>query len=221
MIYAQKIDCNEQGIRAEIVTPWGQGVLSSPMLGAFNGFNLLVTLTVLNILEMPFAESLSLINQVTGAPGRMQVIRKVDQPTVVIDFAHTPDALQQVLSTLKQQSFQRVWCVFGCGGDRDPGKRAPMGSIAEQFADEVVLTSDNPRSEAPQAIMQDILQGVKNSTVITVIEARADAINYALTQATARDVILIAGKGHETYQEIQGQRYSFSDTEVVEAQFGS
>jgi UDP-N-acetylmuramoyl-L-alanyl-D-glutamate--2,6-diaminopimelate ligase len=216
MLYAEQIECTPQGVRARIVTPWGTGQLASSMLGEFNIFNLMVTLTVLNILEVPFTKSLALVNALTGVPGRMQTIRQPDKPTVVIDFAHTPDALEKALHTLKAQTSQRLWCVFGCGGDRDPGKRAPMGRIAEELADVVILTADNPRSEANEAIIQDILQGISNRSAVTIIDDRAKAIAYAIEHADVDDVILIAGKGHETYQEIQGKRYPFSDYRVVQ-----
>ncbi|MBA4152610.1 MAG: UDP-N-acetylmuramoyl-L-alanyl-D-glutamate--2,6-diaminopimelate ligase, partial [Acinetobacter sp.] len=133
----------------------------------------------------------------------------------VIDYAHTPDALQQALQAAREHTRGRLWCVFGCGGGRDTGKRPEMGRIADELADVVVVTTDNPREEAPELILQHVVSGMKQHSELHVIADRAQAINWALAQAQEDDLVLIAGKGHETYQEIQGVRYPFSDIEQV------
>jgi UDP-N-acetylmuramoyl-L-alanyl-D-glutamate--2,6-diaminopimelate ligase len=144
----------------------------------------------------------------------MEKLTQPQQPMAIIDYAHTPDALQKVLVAVRQHCAGKLWCVFGCGGDRDRGKRAVMGQIAQQFADAVVLTDDNPRHEASEAIITDISVGCPNPTAI--IPQREQAILYALAAAKAEDAVVIAGKGHEDYQEVGGQRFPFSDKAVVE-----
>jgi UDP-N-acetylmuramyl-tripeptide synthetase len=135
-------------------------------------------------------------------------------PLVVIDYAHTPDALEQVLKSLRAQTKGQLVCVFGCGGDRDSGKRPLMGKVSSELADQVIVTSDNPRSESPKAIIQAVMGGVKQNAIS--IENRADAISHAIKNAHAGDVILLAGKGHENYQEIAGVKYPFSDVELAQ-----
>ncbi|HBZ07452.1 MAG TPA: UDP-N-acetylmuramoyl-L-alanyl-D-glutamate--2,6-diaminopimelate ligase, partial [Massilia sp.] len=158
------------------------------------------------------------VEALAPAPGRMQQIGGQDAPMVVIDYAHTPDALEKTLGALRQVATERggaVWCVFGCGGDRDPGKRPQMGAIA-QMADQVIVTSDNPRSEEPGAIIAQILAGMDQdhpSAKHQAIEDRAAAILWAVKHAGKQDVILLAGKGHEPYQEIKGKKMPFSDAD--------
>jgi MurE/MurF fusion protein len=158
--------------------------------------------------------------RLTPVPGRMQRVVNDDRGLqVIIDYAHTPDALEKVLLALQpfaRERRGRLWCVFGCGGNRDASKRPLMGAIAERLADRVVLTSDNPRDEAPAYILSQILTGVIGHDDVRVIEDRRAAIEHAVASAGEHDVILIAGKGHETYQEIAGQNQTFSD--LVEAQ---
>jgi UDP-N-acetylmuramoyl-L-alanyl-D-glutamate--2,6-diaminopimelate ligase len=147
----------------------------------------------------------------------MQVVGGQNEPLLVIDYAHTPDALEKALGVLRETAAARggeLICVFGCGGDRDPGKRAPMGAVAETLADHTLVTSDNPRSEDPQAIIEAILQGMNQASVEP---DRAKAIVSAVRQAGQRDVILVAGKGHEPYQDIAGVKYPFSDIEAAKS----
>jgi len=151
-------------------------------------------------------------------PGRMQMQGGAAEPLVIVDYAHTPDALEQALSALRETAQARggrLLCVFGCGGDRDAGKRPLMGEVASRLADAAIVTSDNPRSEDPGAIIAAVLQGAGSNTV--AIEDRAAAISQAVGEAAARDVVLIAGKGHETYQEIAGRRLPFSDVRQAAA----
>jgi UDP-N-acetylmuramoyl-L-alanyl-D-glutamate--2,6-diaminopimelate ligase len=138
-------------------------------------------------------------------------------PVVVVDFAHTPDALRQALEALQSHLHGRLTCVFGCGGDRDRGKRSLMAAIAESLSDRVILTNDNPRSEAPEVIFADMLSGMQSPGNAVVVADRSDAIRLAIRESRHGDIVLVAGKGHETYQELQGKRLPFSDVAAVQA----
>jgi len=201
------------GLRLDIQTPWGRGRLDSRLLGEFNAYNLLACLAVLLASEVPLDAALTTLAEVRTVPGRMQRLGGGDRPTVVVDYAHTPDALDKTLATLRPLTRGRLHCVFGCGGGRDKGKRALMGEVAARRADTVIVTSDNPRHEDPAAIVADILTGMPAGQ--TVCLDRAEAIQAAIAQAGPDDVILIAGKGHETYQEIGNARLPFADAEVA------
>jgi UDP-N-acetylmuramoyl-L-alanyl-D-glutamate--2,6-diaminopimelate ligase len=212
-VYAQIRHSDAQGSWLSINSPWGRGQLQSPLLGKFNVSNVLATLTVLLNLGFPFLPTLTQLNSLRPVPGRMERFGHTPQPTVIVDYAHTPDALQQTLSALREHCQGQLWCVFGCGGNRDRGKRPLMGEVAQRYADKVILTDDNPRHEDSQAIINDILPGCPTPTAI--IADRTQAIGYALHHATPADVILIAGKGHENYQQIGDQRLPFSDRTLV------
>jgi len=187
------------------------------LLGQFNIENVMCALGVMVANQFRFSEVVAVLPNLTSVKGRMQKV--ASQPTVIVDFAHTPDALQQVLQALKahlptsQQG--NIWVVFGCGGDRDQGKRPLMAEVSERLADTVVLTSDNPRYESPQDIIRDTLVGFKQPDLVKVIEDRKLAIEFALSRASQNDVVLVAGKGHENYQEIRGLKQPFSDEQVV------
>jgi UDP-N-acetylmuramoyl-L-alanyl-D-glutamate--2,6-diaminopimelate ligase len=172
----------------------------------------LVVLGCLLSLGVSLAEGAKALTECKPAPGRMEVVKTdaPNKPTVVVDYAHTPDALAKALSAAREHCEGALWCVFGCGGDRDSGKRPVMGAIAERLADQIIVTDDNPRSEDPQAITRDILQGIK-SREVRVIHDRSAAIATALKEAQALDLVLIAGKGHEDYQIYGETRRSFSD----------
>jgi UDP-N-acetylmuramoyl-L-alanyl-D-glutamate--2,6-diaminopimelate ligase len=150
----------------------------------------------------------------------MEVLRTEGHPTVLIDYAHTPDALEKALQATREHCKGELWCVFGCGGDRDKGKRRQMGEIASRIADHVVITDDNPRSEPSMAIASDIVKGVVTGSDVEIETDRRKAIFKVLTSASISDVVLIAGKGHEQYQQIMDQRLAFSDHKVVEEFFG-
>ena len=154
------------------------------------------------------------MSQLTAPPGRMQRVA-TDGPAVFIDYAHTPDALESALNALRPHCRGKLWCVFGCGGDRDVGKRPQMGVAAERKADRVVITSDNPRSEDPAAIIASIGAGLARPDAVEIIEDRAAAIAWAIDQAADNDVVLVAGKGHENYQEADGERIAFSDLAIA------
>ena len=204
------------GCEVSVKCDWGEAHFITSLLGEFNVSNLLAALAVLLWRGIGFEEALARLSTVRPLSGRMEVVARQDAlPIVVIDYAHTPDALEKVLNAIKKFSNKRLWCVFGCGGDRDQGKRSLMGSIAERCADSVIVTDDNPRFEAPKAIVNDILSGMQHPSRAQVIHSREQAIQYALRHAEADDVVLIAGKGHEDYQEVNGQRDFFSDHAVV------
>ena len=202
-------------LELDIRSPWGRGVLRSQLNGRFNAYNLLASLSVLCLLDVPFEQALERLALLDSVPGRLEYFGHGHSPQVFVDYAHTPDALKQVLLGLRQQESGKLICVFGCGGERDQGKRAEMGRIAERYADELIVTSDNPRSEAPQAIVDDIMAGMLAPAAVTVQLDRAAAIRSAILAADRTDIVLIAGKGHETYQEIAGQRLPFSDRQWV------
>lgn len=184
------------------------------LAGAFNVSNLLAVLGALLAKGVALPEALAVAKTLTPPPGRMQLIGGHDEPLVVVDYAHTPDALAKVLEAARPAALSRggeLVCVFGCGGDRDAGKRPQMGAVASRLADRVLVTSDNPRSEEPERIVADILEGTGSATRAVI--DRAEAIRAAIVEADARDVIVLAGKGHEPYQEIRGARHPFSDVE--------
>lgn len=206
-------------IRARIATPWGEGELTSPLPGAFNLANLLAVIGAACAQGFALGPVLAAIPGLRGAPGRMQRIAGRRRPRVVVDYAHTPDALAQVLAALRAATSGRLWCVFGCGGDRDRGKRPLMGAVAAAAADRLVLTSDNPRGEDPDAILAAIAAGIPAARRdrAAVIADRRAAIGHAIARAEAADTVLIAGKGHERWQEIAGVRWPFDDAEVARA----
>ncbi len=216
LVYTPSFSFSEKSIEATVVTPWGEGLLSSPLLGKFNLSNLLVVLTNLCLMGVAFTDALSVIPLLDSLPGRMQVISDEGKPTVVIDYSHTPDSLLHALQSLREHCTGKLWCVFGCGGDRDKTKRPIMGKIAEQHADYVIITDDNPRHENPKSIVADILLGLAIDSAVVIEHNRRLAILHALTSANAGDIVLIAGKGHERYQQIGDEKIPFSD--AVEAQ---
>jgi UDP-N-acetylmuramoyl-L-alanyl-D-glutamate--2,6-diaminopimelate ligase len=205
------------GAEFHVDGPFGALVARTRMVGHFNVSNLLAVLGALLAKGVAPRAAILAIESLTPAPGRMQQVGGQDAPMVVVDYAHTPDALEKTLAALRQVAQERggeLWCVFGCGGDRDPGKRPQMGRIA-QAADHVVVTSDNPRSEEPRAIIDGIMAGLDPSLPahVQAIEDRATAILSSVKNAGKQDVILLAGKGHEPYQEIRGRKMPFSDTD--------
>jgi UDP-N-acetylmuramoyl-L-alanyl-D-glutamate--2,6-diaminopimelate ligase len=188
--------------------------LSPNLVGQFNVSNLLAVIGTLMASGFSLEEAATVAEDLTPPVGRMQTLGGIGDPLVVVDYAHSPDALEQVLTAIRgtvKARGGRLTCVFGCGGDRDPGKRPLMGEVASRLADKVVLTSDNPRGEDPSAILRDIAAGA--GADVETIPDRADAIRSAILAAAPDDVIVIAGKGHEPYQEINGVRHPFSDVD--------
>ena len=192
--------------------------LDTSLIGHYNVSNLLGVLGAMRSLGVPLDEAVAACRALQPVPGRMQCVAQPGQPLVVVDYAHTPDALEQALGALRPLATQRggvLWCVFGCGGDRDPAKRPLMGAAVARGADRVVLTSDNPRREDPLVILQQIAPGLAGHGHVVQQVDRAQAIAYAVAGAQPGDVVLIAGKGHEAYQEIDGRRLPFSDLDQV------
>jgi UDP-N-acetylmuramoyl-L-alanyl-D-glutamate--2,6-diaminopimelate ligase len=210
-----------RGVSFAVDTPWGRGRVASTVLGRHNASNLLATLAVLLASGVSLRKALAALARVDSVPGRMQRVGGGAQPLVVVDYAHTPDALEQALLTLREVldggsraagRGSRLTCVFGCGGERDRGKRPQMGRIAARLADRLVVTSDNPRGEDPRRIVGDILDGIGGAKdELTVIPDRGSAVRYAVGSARRGDIVLLAGKGHEGYQLVNGVRHPFSD----------
>lgn len=217
-VWGENLALTAIGLRLHIHSSWGDGALQAGLLGRFNASNLLATLATLLALNIPFAEALARLARTETVPGRMERLGgKPGQPLAVIDYAHTPHALEQVLCALREHGGKtsRLWCVFGCGGDRDPGKRPLMGSAAERLADRVIVTDDNPRTEQADRIVEDILAGMRHPRAATIIRDRRTAILGTLAEAEAGDIVLIAGKGDENYQIIGVERLPFSDRAVA------
>jgi len=214
-LYCSEAHFDDHGVRARLVTPRGEGVLRSNLLGRFNLSNLLAVVGALLGLDYALDEILKALPQLQGPAGRMQRLGGGDKPLVVVDYAHTPDALEKVLEAMRPHVEGRLVCLFGCGGDRDRGKRPLMAAVAERLADAVWVTDDNPRTEEPAQIVADIRAGFAVPEQVQFIHGRGDAIARLIAQAEAADVVVLAGKGHEDYQEIMGVRQPFSD--LIEA----
>jgi UDP-N-acetylmuramoyl-L-alanyl-D-glutamate--2,6-diaminopimelate ligase len=215
-IRASDIETDSTGLRFALHTPWGGAVVQSRLLGRFNVSNLLAVATTLGALGFNFASIVSALAVLDPVPGRMSRLGGGALPLVVVDYAHTPDALEQTLGSLRAHCAGVLACVFGCGGERDAGKRPQMAEIAERLADKVFVTDDNPRSEDGDRIVADIMKGFIEPDAIVVERDRAAAIHRSIAEAARDDIVLIAGKGHETYQEINGQRFNFDDLLVAD-----
>jgi len=221
-VYALSLQLTPRGYRARVHTPFGVGDITGCLLGRFNFSNVLAVLATLIATESvrpDFSLNVLLerISHLQPVPGRMQIVGETSDITAVVDYAHTPDALKVSLQALREHFSGRLWCVFGCGGNRDQGKRPLMAEVAEQFADALIVTDDNPRTERADAIVRQIVLGVANAEKLTVERDRAKAIALAISRAAAGDVVLIAGKGHENYQDINGQKIPFSDVAQARA----
>jgi UDP-N-acetylmuramoyl-L-alanyl-D-glutamate--2,6-diaminopimelate ligase len=218
-VLGDKLRLSQAGLHLAVRTDWGNAEIDAPLLGRFNAANLLAVLTTLLVSGVKLDDACQALTHVTPPPGRMQTFGGDAHPLVVVDYAHTPDALEKVLATLREiVSGGRLICVFGCGGNRDKGKRPLMGQAAAEGADEVWITSDNPRNEDPRHIIDDIsagTSGAKANIQVRIEPDRARAIFEAIGGAHHGDVVLIAGKGHEDYQEAAGERLPFSDVAVA------
>ncbi|MNZ87114.1 UDP-N-acetylmuramoyl-L-alanyl-D-glutamate--2,6-diaminopimelate ligase [compost metagenome] len=214
-LQAKDISLGREGLQFTVIEDDAHShVLQTRLVGQYNVTNLLGVLAALRALGLSLNQAVAACDQLEPVPGRMEQIVQPGQPLVAIDYAHTPDALEQALKALRPAARQRggrLWCVFGCGGNRDASKRPLMGEMAQRHADCVVVTSDNPRNEDPDAIMAQILGGMSPSKVLHSEVDRAAAIAQALAEAGPKDVVLIAGKGHEEYQESGGVKRPFSD----------
>ncbi len=215
-IAASEIVTSTQGISFHLRTPWGSRRLESQLLGRFNVSNLVMVAACLGALGEPFERLVAALESLQPVHGRMSRLGGIDGlPLLVVDYAHTPDALEQALTALRAHCPGRLICVFGCGGERDAGKRPLMGAIAARLADVAIVTDDNPRGEDGDAIVAQIVAGMTDSPAMAIERDRAAAIACALAMARAGDVILIAGKGHETYQEDRQGKRPFDDLAVA------
>lgn len=212
---------SEQGQQAMIATPEGEKMLSLGLMGRFNLDNVLLAMAVLYGLGESLDDLFSAASSLTPVPGRMERYGGDGTPTVVVDYAHTPDALHSALQALRAHlgDAGKLWCVFGCGGERDTGKRAEMAKAAEALADHIIVTDDNPRHESAEQIRQQILSGFSDTANPIEIGDRREAVATAIKQAALQDVVLIAGKGHEAYQDIQGVRHAYADSEEIQRAF--
>ena len=206
------------GVSFHLESEWGKGLVTAPVLGAFNISNLLAVMGALLATGFSFDEAVHAASALEPVPGRLERLGGGEQPLVVVDYAHTPDALEKALEALRPlvHAGGRLICVFGCGGDRDAGKRSIMGATAARLADHVIVTSDNPRTEDPRQIIAQVLEGIPGDKA-EAHEDRQVAIFSAVHHARRGDIVLLAGKGHETYQEIAGMRVPFSDADVARA----
>jgi len=215
-LYAESLRLDGSGLGFELVAGEERHAVQSPLLGRFNIDNLLAVAGALLALEQAPATIAGVLSQLQPIHGRMNRLGGGDgAPLVVVDYAHTPDALEQALVSLRAHVESRLFCVFGCGGERDRGKRPQMASVAQSHADVVIVTDDNPRAEDGDGIVAEIVAGFMRADAVTVQRDRARAIRHAIAEAGPGDVVLIAGKGHEPYQEINGVRHPFDDTQVA------
>lgn len=219
-LQARAVGYSGGGLGFELVEGHDTARVQTALIGEYNVSNLLAVVGALRALGVSLGDAAGACARLGPVPGRMQRIDGEGAPSVVVDYAHTPDALDKVLLALRpfaQERGGQLWCVFGCGGDRDRSKRPQMGAVAQARADRVIVTSDNPRSEAPMRIIEEIVAGMRPAPMLQAIEDRRVAIATAVAAADVRDVILLAGKGHEDYQEVAGQRLPFSDIEEAQA----
>jgi len=214
-ISVTKYETNGSGFDIDLKSSWGTFKTHVPLLGTFNIENVIQTIALFLSLGFSLSKIQTIIEGMKAPSGRMESV-DVDNnhllPRVLVDFSHTPDALKLSLQSIRDHYDGKIWCVFGCGGDRDRGKRKMMGNIAERYADYVIVTSDNPRNENPQKIISDILEGI--SSEVETIVSREEAINFAIMKANKNEIILIAGKGHESYQKIGEETLKFSDHKI-------
>lgn len=214
-LWLKEFSPQTDGFRALVDGQWGEFELQVPLLGSFNASNVLAALATVLTLGVPLERAVQACSTMTPPPGRLERFTGADGRHVIVDYAHTPDALANALAALRPHAKGKLICVFGCGGDRDSGKRPEMAAEAEKVADTVIVTDDNPRSEDPAAIADDIVRGFSPQASWRVIHDRASAIAEAIAMAGPEDLVLIAGKGHEAWQEVAGQKLPFSDAEQV------
>ena len=214
-ISVTKYETNGSGFDIDLKSSWGTFKTHVPLLGTFNIENVIQTIALFLSHGFSLSKIQIIIEGMKAPSGRMESV-DVDNnhllPKVLVDFSHTPDALKLSLQSIRDHYDGKIWCVFGCGGDRDRGKRKMMGNIAERYADYVIVTSDNPRNENPEKIISDILEGI--SSKVETIVSREEAINFAIMNANKNEIILIAGKGHESYQKIGEETLEFSDHKI-------
>lgn len=215
-VFVRSVVLNEQGSDVAFVSSWGDGRFTLTLPGNFNVANAVIALALMLQQGVPMDAACDVLSTVQAPPGRMERVA-ADGPSVYVDYAHTPNAIEVALRALRPHCRGNLWCVFGCGGQRDTGKRPLMAESAERLADRIVITSDNPRAEDPQQIIDDVVAGLARPESATIIEDRAAAIAWVVTQANPADIVLIAGKGHEKYQQTGTENRPFSDYAVAEA----
>jgi UDP-N-acetylmuramoyl-L-alanyl-D-glutamate--2,6-diaminopimelate ligase len=215
-VFVRSVVATDRGSEIGFASSWGDGTFTLPLPGDFNVANAAAVLALLLMKGVALDDACDVMSKLQAPPGRMQRVA-MEGPAVFVDYAHTPIALESALRSLRVHCRGRLQCLFGCGGDRDAGKRAQMGAAAEHYADQIVITSDNPRSEDPQRIIDDVVAGLTHPERATIIEDRAAAIAWVVGSATDDDVVLLAGKGHEDYQESGGKRTPFSDFALAAA----
>lgn len=213
-VRAEQVHLSEKGTRFSLVTPFGKADIHLKLIGLFNVYNALAAAAACLVSGISLEKVKSSLEAESGIPGRFEVVDEGQPYTVIVDYAHTPDSLENVLTTIRQFAKGRIFAVAGCGGDRDRSKRPLMAQIAVKYADVPVFTSDNPRSEDPKAILRDMEEGVRGEHFVSIPD-RAEAIRYAINEADVQDVILIAGKGHETYQILADRVIDFDDREIA------
>ncbi|WP_373941652.1 UDP-N-acetylmuramoyl-L-alanyl-D-glutamate--2,6-diaminopimelate ligase [Vibrio chagasii] len=212
-VWASDVGYAETGIKLAFDGSWGQGQLSVPLIGQFNASNVLVAFATLLSLGIDKQTLIDTAPQLQPVIGRMELFQVPNKAKVVVDYAHTPDALEKALAALRVHCSGKLWAIFGCGGDRDTGKRPMMAVTAEQFADNIIISDDNPRSEDPALIVKDMLAGLSEPDAAFVEHDRFQAVKFALEQAGNNDIILLAGKGHEDYQVLKDKTIHYSDRE--------
>lgn len=214
-VWAENVTVDSDGVKADLHTPWGNGHLRTVLIGQFNVSNVLAVVTTLCVMRFSLSDVLAAISALQPVPGRMEALGGQAKPLVVVDYSHTPDALEKALLALRSHCHGKLYCLFGCGGDRDRGKRPMMAEIAETLADYVMVTDDNPRHEDPAQIVADIMRGFRHPEQVKVQHDRSKAIQYIIQCAVAGDCILVAGKGAETYQQIGDTKIPFSDVDCI------
>lgn len=219
-LVATNIVCHQKGVSFKVKSSWGQCIVNSSLLGEFNVSNLLAAMGVLLVQGVALNDIVQFTHMLSPVAGRMEAFTANGKATSVVDYAHTPDGLEKALQSVKAHCKESVWLVFGCGGDRDKGKRPMMGAIAEQYADQIIVTNDNPRTEPAQQICDDILAGITQTSKAQVIIEREDAVLFALQHAKERDMILCAGKGHEDYTIIGTEKVNYNERQIVANYYG-
>ncbi len=219
-VCATNVATTPVGLDLDLDSSWGRGRMHSRLIGAFNVDNVLAVLASLLNSDVALTDAIAAVERSLPPPGRMEMLTSPGKPLVIVDYAHTPDALQKALQALRKHCSGQLWCVFGCGGERDIGKRPLMGAIAEANSDAVIVTDDNPRGEDGDVIVAGIVSGMQAPERALIERDRARAIELAISRASVRDAVLIAGKGHEDYQIIAGVKRDFSDRDVALAALG-
>jgi len=214
-IHVKQITAFENGYHLSVKTPKGDADFDLPLLGRFNVSNALAVLSTLLVSNFSLQHAVSSLSAVQSVDGRVEIIAEPDKPVVVVDYAHTEQGLSAVCSSVREHFDGELWCVFGCGGDRDRSKRALMAKVAEKFADRIIVTTDNPRHEDPQAIIDEVMTGFASTDKVEAILDRRQAIDIAISNAQPQDVVLLAGKGHETSQIVGDVHIAFDDRRVA------